>query len=143
MNEVILTLLVAVLGGIMGGMGMGGGTLLIPLLTALCSVSQHSAQGLNLIAFLPMSVLVLVIHAKNGLVDFKSVLPVVIPASAASLLASILALKTDGEVLKRAYGIFLILLGAYLIVSIAVNMLVQRLSKEENKYDFSKFPNKF
>ena len=51
--------------GILGGLGMGGGTLLIPLLTIFLSVSQIESQGINLIAFIPMSVIAIIIHAKN------------------------------------------------------------------------------
>ena len=32
-----------ILGGILGGMGMGGGTVLIPLLTLFYGVGQHTA----------------------------------------------------------------------------------------------------
>lgn len=40
--------------GLLGGMGMGGGTLLIPVLTIFFSVPQKIAQSTNLLAFLPM-----------------------------------------------------------------------------------------
>ena len=57
------------LGGILGGMGMGGGTALIPLLTLLCGVTQTAAQGVNLLSFFPMAALALSVHAKNGLLQ--------------------------------------------------------------------------
>ena len=62
-----------VLGGVLGGMGMGGGTLLIPLLTIFYKVSQHTAQAVNLISFIPMAVVALIIHIKNKLVDFNKI----------------------------------------------------------------------
>ena len=68
---IFLEILVGVLGGIVGGMGMGGGTLTIPLLTIFLHYQQLRAQGINLIAFLPMSVIALIIHIKNHLVAFK------------------------------------------------------------------------
>ena len=54
-------------GGVLGGMGMGGGTALIPLLTIFLGLPQTVAQGINLISFLPMSLLALSVHFKNGL----------------------------------------------------------------------------
>ena len=57
---------VSALGGIIGGMGMGGGTLLIPLLTLAAGVEQHLAQAINLMSFVPMSIVALIIHKKNG-----------------------------------------------------------------------------
>ena len=62
-----LFFLCGVLGGVLGGMGMGGGTALIPLLTLLLGVPQAAAQGVNLLSFFPMAALALTVHAKNGL----------------------------------------------------------------------------
>ena len=48
-----LYFLAGIAGGIPGGMGMGGGTALIPLLVLLCGAEQGVAQGINLLSFLP------------------------------------------------------------------------------------------
>ena len=77
--KIFLYVISGVAGGVIGGMGMGGGTLLIPLLTVLCGLSQHYAQSVNLIVFVPMSIVAIIIHAKNGLIN-KSCLYVSIPA---------------------------------------------------------------
>ena len=42
--------------GILSGMGMGGGTVFIPILTEGLGVPQHAAQWLNLVAFVPAAV---------------------------------------------------------------------------------------
>ena len=65
-----IIIIVSALGGLIGGMGMGGGTLLIPLLTLCAGVEQHLAQAINLIAFVPMSIIAVCIHKKNGYVCF-------------------------------------------------------------------------
>lgn len=44
---------------------MGGGTLLIPLLTLGLDVPQQTAQLLNLLTFIPMSAFALIVHAKT------------------------------------------------------------------------------
>ena len=43
----ILYLLAGFFSGMLGGMGMGGGTVLIPALTILFRVEQHIAQATN------------------------------------------------------------------------------------------------
>ena len=48
---VFLEIIIGILGGIIGGMGMGGGTLTIPLLTIFLNYEQLKAQGINLIRF--------------------------------------------------------------------------------------------
>ena len=52
--------------GVLGGMGMGGGTLLIPALTTIFGVDQKLSQAINLTAFVPMAAVALFIHAKSG-----------------------------------------------------------------------------
>ena len=66
-----------VVSGIIGGMGMGGGTLLIPILTIFLLFTQKNAQGINLLVFIPMSLVALIIHIKNKLVDFRVGIPII------------------------------------------------------------------
>ena len=62
---IILYALTGFLAGILGGMGMGGGTLLIPILTIFLGFKQKNAQAINLLVFIPMSLFALIIHIKN------------------------------------------------------------------------------
>jgi len=106
-------LLAGISGGVLGGMGMGGGTVLIPLLSILFSMNQHSAQAINLIAFIPMALIALVIHVKNGLVDYKAVLYLIIPGVITCVLGSIVAENLSGEILRKLFGGFLIILSVF------------------------------
>ncbi len=108
-----LYLLAGAIGGVFGGMGMGGGTLLIPLLTIFFSVEQKTAQAINLISFIPMALMALRIHLKNKLVDFKGILYIIVPAVAFGILGSLIAKKIGSGVLHRCFGAFLILLAAF------------------------------
>ena len=96
-------------GGVLGGMGMGGGTALIPLLT-LFGVGQRAAQGINLLAFLPMAALALPVHAKSGLLHGEGLPPLIFSALVFSALSSLLAAYLPAALLERGFGIFLILL---------------------------------
>ena len=111
--KILLFIVFGILGGVIGGMGMGGGTILIPLLTIFLNVNQHVAQAINLIAFLPMSVVALIIHFKNKLVDFKCAIPVIIPAVITAILGAFIAQKTDGELLRKMFGGFLMILSVF------------------------------
>ena len=102
-----------VLGGIVAGMGMGGGTLTIPILTIFLKYEQLRAQGVNLIAFLPMSVVALGIHIKNKLVDFKSTWLLAVVGCVFSLGGALLANQISNGVLKNLFAIFLIGLGLW------------------------------
>ncbi len=100
-------------GGILGGMGMGGGTALIPLLTIFCGVEQGAAQGVNLLSFLPMSLIALSVHAKNGLLKKEGLLPLVLPALLFSALFALLAAFLPSPILKKGFGAFLTLLSFF------------------------------
>ena len=66
--KILFRILAGMVGGICGGMGMGGGTLIIPILTIFLSFSQLQAQGINLVAFIPMSIVAIILHSKNKLI---------------------------------------------------------------------------
>lgn len=110
-------ILFGILGGVLGGMGMGGGTLLIPLLTIFLNISQQNAQGINLIAFLPMSIIAIIIHAKNHLIKFKFAILVSVAGVISSLFGAYLAGIVSSQNLSFWFGIFLIVLGIFQILS--------------------------
>ncbi len=105
-----LLFLCGILGGVLGGMGMGGGTVLIPLLTIFCGVEQQVAQGLNLLSFLPMSLLALSVHAKNGLLKKEGLLYLTLPALGLSVLGALCASFLPARLMRRLFGGFLIVL---------------------------------
>ena len=103
-----LYLLLGFIGGIPAGMGMGGGTVTIPLLVLVGGVEQKIAQSANLFSFLPMSIGALKMHADNGLLQTKCVGWVILPALLFSALGTTLAVALPSALLKRAFGAFLI-----------------------------------
>lgn len=103
-------LFAGLLGGILGGMGMGGGTVLIPILTIFLSVGQHVAQAVNLVSFIPVGIVALIIHIKNKLVKKEGLLYIILPAILFSVLGTLLSVKLDGDFLKRFFGGFLLVL---------------------------------
>lgn len=107
-----IIIIVSALSGVIGGMGMGGGTLLIPLLTLCAGLEQHLAQSINLIAFVPMSLVALFIHGKNGYICFKKAAPIAAVALIGAALGSVASSYATGYALKAAFGAFLIALGA-------------------------------
>ncbi len=103
-----LYLLLGFLGGIPAGMGMGGGTVTIPLLVLVAGVEQKIAQCANLFAFLPMSVFALKTHAENKLLQTRGILWIILPALAFSALGAWAAAVLPSQILKKGFGAFLI-----------------------------------
>ena len=109
----IYLFLAGLFGGLCGGMGLGGGTLLIPILTMILSVDQHLAQGLNLLVFIPTAIVALVIHAKNKLLNYKMFFIIVVPAAISAIVSSFLVKQSYGILLKNCFGLFLVFIAVY------------------------------
>ena len=72
MKEIIIGLI----SGIVGGLGMGGGTVLILLLSMFANIEQHIAQGTNVIFFVPTAIAAIFVFIKNKNIKFKVGIPV-------------------------------------------------------------------
>ena len=113
---IIVYILVGVISGVLGGMGMGGGTLLIPLLTLVLRFNQQLVQGINLISFCIMAGLVLIVHIKNGYVDIKNAIFFGIFAIFFAILGAFLASVASSYILKKSFGVLLIIISLYSVV---------------------------
>lgn len=119
---IVWSIVAGVIGGIVAGMGMGGGTLIIPILTIFLSYSQIDAQGINLIAFLPMSVIAIIIHATHHLVDFKDSWLLALVGVVFSLAGAWLANNISTGVLKKLFAVFLIGLGIWQLIELILQI---------------------
>ena len=62
----MIEILIGMISGIVSGTGMGGGTILIFLLTFMMGIEQHVSQATNLIFFfIPTSIVAIIINIKN------------------------------------------------------------------------------
>lgn len=111
----IIFILMGFTGGLLGGMGMGGGTILVPLLSFL-DLTQKQIQCINLISFIPMASIVCFINVKKRLLVKKDLFKIIVPAIVFSIIGSILALFIKGKVLKKIFGVILLALGGIQII---------------------------
>ena len=101
---------VAIFSGIISGMGIGGGTILIPSLLFLSDITQKEAQSINLICFLPSAAAALFIHAKNKNIETKILKPIIISGIIGAVIGSFIALQIEGDILQKMFGIFLVVM---------------------------------
>ena len=95
--------------GILSGLGVGGGSVLMVWLTAVLGLEQRTAQGINLLYFLPTALASLFFHIKNRYVDWHAAIPAAICGCAAAVLGAILAQRIDTEILRKLFGTFLLI----------------------------------
>lgn len=134
-------LLAGVAGGVLAGMGMGGGTLFIPIVTLFMDVNQITAQAINLVAFVPTAVLALGIHLKNKLVKGKDLAWIIVPSVLSCIGFSFLALMMEGDLLRKLFGGFLTLLGSAMLFSTFYRSHKQKKA-EANQKDQLPLPKK-
>lgn len=101
--------------GTISAWGVGGGTLLLLVMTLLLGVDQRTAQGINLLFFLPTAASALFCHANHGYLNkpvLKSAVPVGITAA---LIGAWISTTLDVNILRKPFGIFLLISGISLI----------------------------
>ena len=114
-TEWLLPFLCGLGASIISAWGVGGGTLLLLVMTLFLGVDQRTAQGINLLFFLPTAASALVCHAKGGYLD-KPTLKTAVPAAvAAALVGAWAATAVDVEVLRKPFGIYLLFSGVSLL----------------------------
>ena len=100
---------------ILSAWGVGGGTLLLLVMTLFLGVDQRTAQGVTLLFFLPTAAAALLFHWKQGYLDrptLKSALPW---AVALALAGAWIATAVDVDILRRPFGIYLLASGAAML----------------------------
>ncbi len=107
----MILFLAGLFSGIFGGMGIGGGTLLIPMLTFVTDYTQQQIQGINLIYFIPSALAAVIIHNKKGNIEKSVLKPMVITAVPACAVGALLAMALSGEILRNMFAVFLLIIG--------------------------------
>ncbi len=126
-------IIIGVISGIVSGTGMGGGTILIFLLTYLCNIEQHIAQATNLIFFIPTSIIAIIVNAKNRNINVKLGIIISLYGILGAIIGANLSIHLDMKSLRKYFGIFLLIISAHEIYSI-----IKQYKKEKNDKNKSK-----
>ena len=107
----ILDGIIGAVTGVLSGMGVGGGSLLMLYLTLFSETAQRTAQGINLLYFLPTAGGALIGHIKHKLIDTAAFFYSCGFGIISCILASTAAGKIPMTLLRRGFGIFLLVVG--------------------------------
>ena len=102
-----------VVSGIISGIGMGGGTILITILVCFLSVDQKVAQAVNLVFFIPTSIVATIVNIKNKQIVWKLAIPIAILGSIGAFLGAFIATKIDVKMLRKMFAIFLLVIAIF------------------------------
>lgn len=106
-----LNFIVGLISAFISALGMGGGAIFLIYLTCILSTPQLAAQGMNLLFFIPISIVALIIHIKNKLIDYKIASGAILGGIVGVFIGKFIAEKFGDEFLRLAFGIFLLILG--------------------------------
>lgn len=108
-----MEVIIGIIAGIIGGLGMGGGTLLILFLSLFLDIEQHVAQATNVIFFVPTAIAAIMISLKNKNIHLKIGIPVMIWGVLGAFLGATISTRMNVGVLRKCFGVFLILIAIY------------------------------
>ncbi|MBQ4100358.1 MAG: sulfite exporter TauE/SafE family protein [Oscillospiraceae bacterium] len=109
--EWVVNTIIGFLAAVMASMGLGGGSILLLYLTLFTETSQYSAQGINLLFFIPIAVVALILHSQKKLVRWQTVARAVFWGLLGVLTGFFLGRQIGEEFLRTLFYIFLLIIG--------------------------------
>ncbi len=116
-SEILLLLAIGFLAGTVGGsLGVGGGIVIVPALVFFFGLNQHTAQGTSLaVLMFPVAIMGAYNYYRNGYVNLKYVLILVLAFAVGQYVGSLVAIHIPGRVLRKIFGIFVVLAGLKMV----------------------------
>lgn len=117
--HLIILIIVGILSGMLAGIfGVGGAIIVIPALVFILGFSQHDAQGTSLAFMLPpVGILATWNYWKEGHVNWKIALILSLTFVVGSYLGSHFSINMSDKLLRRLFGVLMILVAIKMIFS--------------------------
>jgi hypothetical protein len=115
----LILIVIGIVTGFMAGMlGIGGAIVMIPALVYFLGITQQAAQGTSLAVMLPpIGILAAYNYYKAGQVNIKFALILAAFFLVGSFFGSKLALNIPQALLKKIFGVLLLLVAAKMLLS--------------------------
>lgn len=113
----MIQIIAGLLSGLIGAMGLGGGAVLLIYLTLFEDMKQLTAQGINLLFFIPIGLLSVIIYAFKKQIKWKTALLLSLSGLAGAAGGVWLSGYVGGEILGKVFGGLLVVMGAFQIIT--------------------------
>lgn len=128
----MLEIIIGIISGIFSGIGMGGGTILIFLLSVFLGVEQHVAQATNLIYFIPTSISAILINYKEKNIDKKLAINISIFGVIGAIIGALISTNINVQILKKLFGTFLVIITIHEIYTLIKEYKQNKKSNNNN-----------
>jgi uncharacterized protein len=118
LTTILILIVIGVAAGVLSGVvGVGGGIVMVPALIYFMAMSQHEAQGTSLAVMLPpIGLLAAWNYHKAGALNWKFAIIMALAFIIGGYFGSKIALNIDQRMLKKIFGIVMLLVSAKLIL---------------------------
>lgn len=114
----LLFVLIGFFSGMTASMGLGGGSILILFLTMVLNYEQKTAQGVNLLFFIPIALFSTIVYIKNGIIEWKKIIPTIITGMISSFISANILVKMSSSLLRKTFGAFILIIGIKTLFSL-------------------------
>lgn len=106
---------------ILAGFGLGGGVLLIPMLTSFLNFEQGQAQYIALVSYVPAAISIVYSSVKHKLSCYKKMSLLIPSGLLGAIVGALFAQEINVFYLKKIYCIFMIIVGVYMFQGACFN----------------------
>lgn len=114
----MLEILFGILAGVVTGLGMGGGTVLILLLSLFMGLEQHMAQATNLIFFIPTAIAAIIINKKQKNINLKLGIEISIYGIIGAIMGAIISENLEAQALRKYFAVFIFMIAIHEIYTL-------------------------
>lgn len=117
-RALVICAVIGLVAGVASGMfGIGGGAVIVPALMLFLKFDQKLATGTSLGALLlPVALPGVIEYAQADKVDIQTAIPLAVLLFLTAFLGARLALRLPTKIVKRLYGVFLLVIGLRFIL---------------------------
>ncbi|SDX83726.1 hypothetical protein SAMN05444411_11061 [Lutibacter oricola] len=117
LTTIIGLICIGLLAGVLSGLvGVGGGIIMVPMFVFFLGLTQHNAQGMSLAVMLPpVTFFAVYNYHQSGEINWKMALVVSVLFFIGGFIGSKIALQIDQRILKKIFGIMMLIVALKLI----------------------------
>lgn len=127
--------IVGIISGVITSWGMGGGALLIPILSNFLHINQHTAQATNLIFFIPTSLCSVLINSKNKTIKYRIGISITTFGIIGAIIGALLSNKLEKNILRKIFGILLLIITIMEICNLCKMYIKDKNRDNKNKQE--------